>query len=95
MKPDQLYHKLKETAEKVGVTVKEHNLKNAGIHVSSGLCKINDEQVYIMDKRLPIREKSENLAECLGSGINLDDVFIVPAVRELLLKYKDKKNPSV
>jgi hypothetical protein len=83
MKPDQLYHNLKETAEKVGITVKESNFKNTGIHVSSGLCKIREEQFFIMDKRLTIREKIETLAECLRE-MNLEAVYIVPAIRELL-----------
>lgn len=83
MKPDQLYHNLKETAEKIGITVKEHNFKNAGIHVSSGLCKIRDQQFFIMDKRLTVREKIETLAECLRE-MNLEAVYIVPAIRELL-----------
>ena len=83
MKPDQLYHNLKETAEKIGITVKEHNFRNTGIHVSSGLCKIREEQFFIMDKRLTVREKIETLAECLRE-MNLEAVFIVPAVRDLL-----------
>lgn len=83
MKPDQLYHNLKETAEKIGITVKEYNFKNTGIHVSSGLCKIREEQFFIMDKRLTVREKIDTLAECLKE-MNLETVYIVPAVRELL-----------
>ncbi|MEW6078905.1 MAG: hypothetical protein AB1724_13910 [Thermodesulfobacteriota bacterium] len=85
MKPDQLYHNLKESAEKIGITVKEHNFRNAGIHVSSGLCKIRDHQFFIMDKRLTIREKIDTLAECLRE-MNLESVYIVPAIRELLKK---------
>ncbi len=87
MKPDQLYNKLKEVAEKRCITVKEQNVRNVGIHVSSGLCRIEDEQVFIMDKRLPVREKIAALAESL-STMNLDDVYIVPAVRALLDNYK-------
>lgn len=85
MKPDQLYHNLKETAEKIGITTKEHNFRNAGIHVSSGLCKIREEHFFIMDKRLTVREKIEILAECL-SDMNLETIYVVPAVRELLKK---------
>ena len=83
MKPDQLYHNLKETAEKIGIRVKEYNFRNAGIHVASGLCKIREEQFFIMDKRLTVREKIETLADCLRE-MNLEAIYIVPAVRELL-----------
>lgn len=85
MKPDQLYHNLKEAAEKIGITVKEYNFKNAGIHVTSGFCKIREEQFFIMDKRLTVREKTEALAECLKE-MNLESVYIVPAIRDLLKK---------
>ena len=88
MRPDHLYNELKAVAEKLGITVKEHNLRNAGLHVSSGLCRVKDEDIFVMDKRLPIREKTENLAECLGRQ-NLDNVYIVPAIREMLDKYKE------
>lgn len=87
MKPDQLYHNLKSTAEKLGITVKEHNLRNRGIPVSSGLCRVADEQIYIMDKRLSVREKIANLSECLVRQ-NLDEIYIMPAVREALKKYQ-------
>jgi len=90
MKPDQLYHNLKETAEKIGITVKEYNFRNTGIHVSSGLCKIREEQLFLMNKRLSVREKIETLAECLRE-MNLETVYIVPAVRDLLNKGTIKK----
>ncbi|MDY6822616.1 MAG: hypothetical protein SWH68_02290 [Thermodesulfobacteriota bacterium] len=87
MKPDHVYHELKHLAEKLGIAVQEHNLRNVGIHVSSGLCRIKDQQVFVMDKRLSIREKTEILAECLGK-MDLEGVYIVPAIRELLNKYQ-------
>ncbi|MFP4040315.1 MAG: hypothetical protein ACLFS7_07210 [Desulfosudaceae bacterium] len=87
MKPDQLYHMIKTTAEKIGITVKEHNLRNRGIPVSSGLCRIGRERVFIMDKRLPVREKIDILAECLANQ-PLDNIYIMPAVRERLKKHQ-------
>ncbi|MFO8049978.1 MAG: hypothetical protein R6U29_13175 [Desulfosudaceae bacterium] len=87
MKPDQLYHMIKTTAEKIGITVKEHNLRNRGIPVSSGLCRIGQERFFIMDKRLPVREKVDILAECLANQ-PLDDIYVMPAVRERLKKYQ-------
>jgi len=36
-----------------------------------------------MDKRLTVREKIETLADCLRE-MNLESIYIVPAVRELL-----------
>ncbi|MDY6903213.1 MAG: hypothetical protein SWH61_00875 [Thermodesulfobacteriota bacterium] len=89
MKPDQVYHELKNLSEKLGISVQEHNLRNAGIHVSSGLCRIKDKQVFIMDKRLSIREKTAALAECLGQ-MDLEGVYIVPVIRDLLNRYRSE-----
>ena len=91
MKPSQLYHNLKEVADKRGIEVREHNFRNAGINVSSGLCRIEGAQVFIMDKRLPLREKAAVLAECLAN-MPLDDIYIMPAVREWLDRYKDPQD---
>ncbi len=88
MKPEQLYQNLKELAEKLGINVSEQNLRLTGIRVKSGLCKVKDKKLYIMDKHKSIRDKTELLAACL-SKIPNDDIYIVPAVRELLNRYQN------
>jgi hypothetical protein len=85
MKPEQLYQHLKSVAEKLGVKVIEQNLSGtaAGIRIRSGLCRIKGETRFIMDKRLPIREKNELLASCL-SQFALEDIYIMPALRDII-----------
>ena len=87
MKPEQLYQNLKEIAEKLGVTVSEQNFRNAGMSVKSGLCSIHEKQHIFIDKNIPLYKKNRVLAYCL-SQLPLDDIFIVPAVREFLEKNK-------
>ena len=84
MKPEQLFHKLKELAEKHGITVMEKNFrKTGGIKVKSGLCTVKGKSLFFLDKHLSFHKKNEILAECLGKMPN-ENIFVIPAVRELL-----------
>ncbi|MFP4533819.1 MAG: hypothetical protein ACLFNS_14185 [Desulfobacterales bacterium] len=83
MKSTQLYQHLKETAEKLDITVSEQNLRVTGINARSGLCTVKGRQLFIMDKNLPIRQKVEVLADCLRQ-MPLDNVYLMPAVRNYL-----------
>jgi hypothetical protein len=85
MKPTQLYQHLQETAEKLGIRVSEQNLRTTGVNARSGLCRVKGESIFIMDKNLPVRQKTEILADCLRQ-MPLEDVYLVPAVRNYLEK---------
>jgi hypothetical protein len=77
---------MKEIAEKLGVTVSEQNFRKTGIKVESGLCKIKGKKVFIIDKNRSIQKKNEILATFL-SKMPHEDVYVIPAVRELIKKY--------
>lgn len=87
MKPEHVYTALKALAEKQNISVTEKNLSNAGLKVKSGLCRVDDRNLFIMDKHKPVREKIKLLARSL-SDLPLDDVYIIPAIRDVLEKYK-------
>ena len=89
MKPEQIYQELKDLAEKLAVTVSEQNLRTAGIKVKSGLCKVKGQDLFIMDKHKSIHKKINVLAAQLA-GMPHEDVFVIPAVREMLHKYGKK-----
>jgi ABC-type enterochelin transport system substrate-binding protein len=89
MKPEQIYQELKDLAEKLAVTVSEQNLRTAGIKVKSGLCKVKGQDLFIMDKHKSIHKKIKVLAAQLA-GMSHEDVFVIPAVREMLNKYGKK-----
>lgn len=88
MKPEQIYQELKDLAEKLEISVSEQNFRNDGIKVKSGLCKVKGKNMFIMDKHKNIHKKTKILARHLAD-IPHENVFIVPAVRELLDKYRD------
>ena len=83
MKSTQLYQHLKETAEKLDITVSEQNLRATGINARSGFCTVKGRQFFIMEKNLPVRQKVEVLADCLRQ-MPLDNIYLVPAVRNFL-----------
>lgn len=96
MKPDQIYQGLLELAEKMEITVKAQNLRKAGIHVKSGLCKVKDEWFYIMDKHKSLKAQIDLITTCLAPMAH-ENIYVIPAIRELLNKkkatqQKDKKN---
>jgi len=86
MKPVQLYQDMKDIAEKLGVTISEQNFRNTGIKVESGLCKIKGRKLFIIDKKRSIHKKNEILASFL-SKMPHEDVYVIPAVRDLINKY--------
>ena len=83
MKPEQIYDELKNLAEKLDVSVEEHNFGATGVKAKSGLCRIRGKFVFIMDKNKSTAKKVRLLAACLAQ-LPHEDVYVVPAVRELL-----------
>ncbi|MFC1798615.1 hypothetical protein ACFLZL_02265 [Thermodesulfobacteriota bacterium] len=93
MQREELYHHLKDIAEKLNVRVTEENLKKTGPRVKSGFCKVKDQKKFIMDKHASNQKKAEILASFI-SGLVLDAIYIVPVVREYIDQCGDqiKKN---
>lgn len=90
MKPEQIYQNLKELAEKLGIRVSEQTLNTIGVKVSSGLCKVQGEYLFIMDRKMPVHRKNKLLAACL-SQMPHEDIYVLPAVREILTSEKQKQ----
>ena len=88
MKPDQLYQELKDLAERLQITVSEQNLKASGVKVQSGLCCVRGRNLFIIDKHKSVHKKIRILAAGLAT-LPHEDLYIIPAVRELLEKYAE------
>ncbi len=71
------------------ITVSEQNLKVSGIKVRSGLCTVKGQKLFVMDKHKSVHKKIKILAIQLAQ-IPHDEIYIIPAVRELLEKYARK-----
>ena len=83
MKAEQLYQHLKELAEKLDITVMERNLKKTGFPVKSGLCKVKNKNLFIIERIKTLPEKIELLADCLAD-FSTDEIYVMPVIRELL-----------
>ncbi|MGD8368489.1 MAG: hypothetical protein PVG78_12680 [Desulfobacterales bacterium] len=90
MKPEEMYQQLIALAEKRRITVSEKNLRQAGLRAHSGLCRVHGDWIYVMDKSASIARKVDLLAECLSQQ-PLDELYIVPAVREVIEKNRTKQ----
>lgn len=85
MKAEKLYEQLKDVAQRLGISVSEHNLRKAGVTTQSGYCRIKGAPHYIMDKHLSIHRKNRLLAACL-KGMAPEGVYMLPAVRDFLAR---------
>lgn len=72
-----------DAARRLGVTVRYERLGDDDISVSSGFCRVKDEKIVIIDKRLDIRGKWKALAMALKQA-DINSVFLPPLARELL-----------
>ncbi len=89
MKAEQIYQELNLLAEKMGVSVREQNFRTTGIPVKSGTCVVHGKPVIIIDKHKSLSKKIKILASSLARFPH-DEVFAVPAVRELLNRYTEE-----
>ena len=91
MKPEQIYQELKDLAEKLDVTVSEQSFRTSGIPVKSGFCLIKGKMHCIIDKNITLHNKTTILAQSLFE-LPHENLFVVPAVRDLIQKSGRKDN---
>ncbi|MBC8200333.1 MAG: hypothetical protein ISS67_06780 [Desulfobacterales bacterium] len=87
MKPEQLYQNLIEIAEKLNVKVSEKNFRKTGKYIQSGLCRVKNENLFMIDKHLPVSKKNIILAELLNK-MPLENIYIMPVVRDFVNKHR-------
>ena len=80
---------LEETASKAGVTLRYERLAQGPVRSTSGSCRVRDERLIIIDSRLGPSERVDALSEELAR-FDLDEIFIPPAVRDILEKKRRK-----
>jgi hypothetical protein len=74
---------MEDAARRLGVAVRYERLGDDDIRVSSGFCRVKDEKIVIIDKRLDTRGKWKALAMALKQA-DVDSIFLPPLARELL-----------
>jgi len=83
MKPEQIYQELIELLEKFEISVSEQNFKATRTKSKGGFCIVKNQKLFILNKTLNLHRKNELLIDHIRS-LPHEDVYVVPAVRELL-----------
>ncbi len=87
MNADRLYQELKDLSERLGIEVSEQNFRATGIKARSGYCVVKGSPMFLIDKNKRLHRRIQILSEFLSARVS-EDVFVVPAVREHLAKFK-------
>lgn len=90
MNADRLYQELKDLSERLGIEVSEQNFRATGIKARSGYCVVKGKPLYLIDKNKRLQRRIQIISEFLAAKVT-EDVFMVPAIREHLAKYRPKK----
>ena len=82
--PSPLLERLKEIASASGLDVREERLlREAGYSVRSGVCRVDDQEVLLLDKNATPAERIEAVCGVLQVR-DLDAVFIEPELRRAI-----------
>lgn len=87
MTPQAQLDDIKNCANKLSVEIIYRDLTDMEFHFQSGYCKINGNQVIILDKKLPVEEQINIILKGFES-LDLDGFFISPWIRDRLEKVK-------
>ena len=83
MEPENIYQCLEGLAEQLGISIRYQDLYDQELHARSGLCTLRGRHVYIMDRSTSLSDRIRLLSQCL-CRMDLEGVYVLPAVRELL-----------
>ena len=85
MDDETVINQLEQLAESFGIEIRYEpiRLDDDLTNVKGGLCRLNGEYVIIINSDVTAKEKIKALAEAV-KHFDLDSVYILPAIRELL-----------
>ncbi len=75
---DRLIQEIEALLEQLSIPIRYEKGNFKG-----GLCRINDEQLFILNKNLPLEQKLQIFREEL-THLDLENIFIRPILREYL-----------
>lgn len=84
VKAEALLEQLKEVAQRIGLQVREEKLlREVGYRVRSGVCRLHDRNIVLLDREQPVAHRLDVLAEVVASR-DLGGVFVSPELRRFL-----------
>lgn len=82
--PSPLLERLKEIASASGLEVREERLlREAGYSVKSGVCRVSEQEVLLLDRNAAASDRIEAICGVLAAR-DLDTVFIEPELRRVI-----------
>jgi hypothetical protein len=95
MDENSLIDLLEELAERFDVKIRYEAIRQDedAVFVAGGLCLLKGEYVLIVNSRATVRERIHTLATAL-KHFDLDEVYIRPALRELLDRIPEQERFS-
>lgn len=77
-----LLEQLIELLESAKVQVRKESLGGSG----GGLCNIKGQNIFFVDIEAPLGDVAAKCAEAVGQFVDIDSIYIKPAVREFIEK---------
>ncbi len=78
-----MLERLNDALDKCGISMEVRKLDDEEVNIESGLCEVEGRRVLIVDKRLGIEGRINVILKTLKT-LNLEGVYIQPALRELI-----------
>ena len=91
MEENRLLQELEEIAEKLSIAVRYDDLMGTDFKVKGGLCRLRGENVIIMDRRTPSRERIDLLVRAL-SQFDLSSISTRPYIRLIIGDNSESKD---
>ena len=74
---------LKSVAEKLAIEIEIVNLNNQEFQMQSGYCKMNGNDLILLDKNISLQEHSEILLQTL-KNFDLEEIYVASWIREFI-----------
>ena len=79
--PQAQLEDLRKVAESLSIDIEYSDLSDNDVAVQSGYCKVNGQEMIILDKNLPPEMQVAVALKILG-GFNLDNTYVASWIRE-------------
>ena len=84
---------LKSVTEKLAIAIEITDLNDQEFQIQSGYCKINGEDLILLDKNLSLQEQAEVILKTLKS-FDLENIYVASWIREHLEIESNTHDPS-
>jgi hypothetical protein len=87
MNDEILLSQLEELAEKLEILVRDENINLEETSSTGGSCLVEGKYIIILNSKTSLKEKIQVMIKALQQ-FDLREIYIKPAIRELLEEYK-------